>query len=85
MSAAAKLNTSSFATETETADKDFAEADFELFVETDSGEHHVRFLKTSDGRYLAKLQGADNVVFSLYEGALSRILKKAADFQGEAS
>lgn len=85
LSATSKLNTSNFATEADTTGMDFEEADFELFIETDSGEHQLRFLKTENGRYLVVLQGSDEVVFSLYAGALSRILKKATDFQGEAS
>jgi len=81
LSAVSRLNTVTFASAEELADKDLSQADCEVFVETDSGQHELDLWKAENNRYYAKLKDTDDVVFSLYENTLSRILKKAEDFK----
>jgi hypothetical protein len=85
LTAASHLNTVTFADEAELGDIDFEHPDFDLFLETDAGQREVRFWKGDANRWLARLVGRDDVTFSLFETHLSRIRKKAADFQPASS
>lgn len=85
LTAVAHLNTVTFATAEDLQDQDLSQADFVLYIETDSGQYELQFWKAANNRYFAKRKDANDVIFSLYEGSLSRILKKAEDFQQPSS
>jgi hypothetical protein len=85
LSAVAHFNSVSFATPEDLQGHDLSQADFELYLETDSGQHELHFWKAENSRYFVRRKDADDVVFSVYENSLSRVLKKPEDFKPASS